>query len=1643
MNTDGGQQNFSIRLLNEQLRRDAQNSINQFNRIGTAATNAGTTVDRSMGSMSKSVTGAIRSMTNGVTTAMQEMAKNMVGITALLSSGAFLKSLFDESTAFTRQMKIVSTISDEVTNDLQGYKTQVLDLCREISVAPETAAAALYQINSASWLGADGMKVLEVSAKAAVGGVTETAVAADAITTIMNAYHLSAADADAVSDKLFTTVRLGKTTMDELGRSIAYVAPLAATYKISIDEILAAVAQLTKQGNSTQNAMTQISASITAVANELGDTAFENGLLSALEEIEKRSNGSNLALKAQLSNIRAVRGALGLTKENAAETAKMMDEIKNSAGAAETAFKKLNDSAGAETRKLRTNFLKELEGIGGGMNKTLAGLATHLNAAFESGSMQTMLSVLKDLIITYGIYKTLIITVTALNKVYKNVMSQVAYQKALAATQQKALNTQEALGAVITTNLKRAVIGLHNALKANFFAGYIAAIGLAAYGIYKFCTRTTEAEKATKRLQEATSKMTQEASDERRKVLELLTTLKTAKKNTDEYKAAKQKIIDQYGTYLSKITNEQGEITNLAEAYRILTNEINRAARARAMEDLNAEAASDLADSNKSTSERLKNWLGYQGVSDSDAALVAERILTSIRTTGALPAGIQQQYGLTANVVENALRERFMSQTGYAPEVREANANKAVAAWRSVTKGRTNLSDSEVTKLLGQAGYGAYASLLNSGELLYRRYAQSAMNSLLGNQRTYDNTIKQNELYTGMLTPDASMFEGIDADHFEDNLNYLKNTVLPKFTNGTYKSGAGVNFSFTGTKKQTFKTEEELRTFIQHMELELQNRQAAAALGTGGEGGGGEGGGGEAKTIAEQVAEMISQSKSETNADKLKQLKEKMKEMLDGGQIDITSQDYKDLTAAYKALKTRFPGSDGGSSSDTPEQRRAAATAAHQAELDLIDTQTRERIRAEQDAQFQVEQAQIDAMENSADKILKQRDLDYRRQQAELQREMEDAILEEIARQKTLFDAQEETADANAKRNGNKNYAKRTFNTGGLLATSTVGENGEVTQNYTAGQLLAQGTIGNVDTSVINEILRRYEGLFADMQTTHNNAWRRTTTDAMNEYLAQWGQGMEKRNAIIALATSRMAAAETEGERNSIFAQMQKDLSDFDIEANRKTAAISTLFDDMTEKTVADMKKIYEQGQKTLTFLTGGVWDADAGLELGISEETFNTLSKSPEQLERIRKALRQLKGEIDGTESGFKKLADGLKEVGDTKKFEKGLAKISEGMQTVMQVGGFLKDTLSQLGEAFGSDTLGDIAEGVGVAMDAMDSAMQGAQAGAAFGPWGAAAGAAIGLVSSLGSAIAKLHDAKHEKKIQQLQDQIEVLEQRYDDLGRSVEKAYSKDAKNIIEQQNTLLRQQKQLIQNQIAEEKSKKDSDESRIKEWEQQIRDIDNTIADNKEKAIDAIFGEDVKAAIDRFAEAYESMFDGGTTRARASKDLVKEMIKNMITEAMKADISEPMEKLRQMMLGFWSDEKITDWEKNQLEDYVDNMLEEQEAKWGWADGYFKDSTSQGSSKGGFTTMSQDSADELNGRFTALQMAGEQIKTTTIEINEQLKAVAARSIQTASAVEEIRGLQLIAVDHLETIRKHTANLAEMNDRLGKIEKYTSRI
>lgn len=555
--------------------------------------------------------------------------------------------------------------------------------------------------------------------------------------------------------------------------------------------------------------------------------------------------------------------------------------------------------------------------------------------------------------------------------------------------------------------------------------------------------------------------------------------------------------------------------------------------------------------------------------------------------------------------------------------------------------------------------------------------------------------------------------------------------------------------------------------------------------------------------------------------------------------------------------------------------------------------------------------------------------------------------------------------------------------------------------------------------------------------------------NAMNDYLAAYGNYYEKRNAIIEQGESRKVG-KNEWEQKSIDEETKRALSDLDIEANKSTSAISKLFDDMRQHTVADMRLIANEAERAFQFLQSGEWDENKGLEFGMTKETFDTLRKSPEELERIRKGIDNVRNSADQSETGFNKLANGLKKVFDagsnTKKLQDGLEEIRSGLSEVLSVAQFLSDTFSNLGEAFGSDTLSGIAEGINVAMDGLNSAMQGAEAGAklGLGPIGSAAGAAIGLVSSLASSIAKIHDAKNEKRIQKLQDQVDTLDRSYEKLGKSIEAAYGKSASSLIEDQNKLLEQQKVLIQNQIKEEQDKKNTDSDRIKEWENQIDEINNLISDNKEKAIDVIFGEDLKSAIDNFAETYADAWASGENRAKSAKDVVKQMMQQMVTESIKAAIksSNKMEEIRTKLQQFYADNVLSQWEQDYINNMAEQLQQEIDAQFGWADSLMGESstTEQKSTAEGFETMSQDTATELNGRFTALQLSGEEIKNQMISAVISLNSLLSVSTNSNSILNNILNQHVITNSYLEDIAKYTKLLIDIKSDIAQVNRNT---
>lgn len=292
------------------------------------------------------------------------------------------------SKEFEQSMREVQTISVAATEDFDGMSASVIGISQDIPNSANELSKALYQIVSAGYDGADGLKLLESAGKAAVGGVTDVETAADGLTTVLNAWQISASKVDDVSDKLFKTVKLGKTTFGELSNNIATVAPVAASMGVSMDEVLAAVASLTKQGTPTGVALTQIRSALVSMNEVLGESWTQSMTLQeGLQAISDKAGGSQTELTNMMGRIEAVNAVLGLTGANAQTAAADLSEITNSAGAAGDAFEKMAQSEVNQSKLLSNNIQAALKPLGDTLGNMGTDIAAFLNKAFKSGGL--------------------------------------------------------------------------------------------------------------------------------------------------------------------------------------------------------------------------------------------------------------------------------------------------------------------------------------------------------------------------------------------------------------------------------------------------------------------------------------------------------------------------------------------------------------------------------------------------------------------------------------------------------------------------------------------------------------------------------------------------------------------------------------------------------------------------------------------------------------------------------------------------------------------------------------------------------------------------------------------------------------------------------------------------------------------------------------------------------------------------------------------------------------------------------------------------------------------------------------------------------------------------------------------------------
>lgn len=382
---------------------------------------------------------------------------------------------------------------------------------------------------------------------------------------------------------------------------------------------------------------------------------------------------------------------------------------------------------------------------------------------------------------------------------------------------------------------------------------------------------------------------------------------------------------------------------------------------------------------------------------------------------------------------------------------------------------------------------------------------------------------------------------------------------------------------------------------------------------------------------------------------------------------------------------------------DEAELRKKLANEALQAELDY-------------------EQAVLDAKEDSYDKQFQLNDLNYRKELQKI-KEYNDQKLKEQADFITKFGKKalpEELTDKSIK----EQVAKKT---------------NQAQYNYEAADSKTEK-----------------QRLEADQQ-----AW--------NEYLKTYGDYEDKRLAIFNEYREKIGKAQTQGEKALLAGNRDKELQDLDQTLIEKSDLWVRLFDDASKHTTGYITETIKKVQQLIDYMKGveGV-----EIPIGFTPEQIESLKKDPEKVKEILKGLKTQVDELN-TRNPFNSLIQGFKDLKkagkDTEKQYTATNKIISGIQGVREVVGQLSTAFTDLGMN-SEDSLAKV-------MNVMDRTASMAQTGAQIaGPWGAAIGGAIGLATSLVSVLKG--KSKAQKDTEQLQDVTSKIETTNRSINRLLEK-------------------------------------------------------------------------------------------------------------------------------------------------------------------------------------------------------------------------------------------------------------------------------
>lgn len=1492
-----------------------------------------------------------------------------IGISAGIAFAQAAKGAYEFEKQFQQSMKEVATLSSGIKGSLTDYMNQVMEITREIPVLANDAAKALYQIVSAGHDGANGMKVLEVSAKAAIGGVTDTATAADGITTLLNAYKLDVSEAEKISDQLFTTVKLGKTSFGELGKSIAQVAPIAASYGVETDQVLAAVATLTKQGTPTAQAMTQIRASIIAVSKVLGDGTFDNRTYQeALAEVARQAGGSESELRELVPEVEAVNAVLGLTGINVKEAAGHLEEMQNATGAAEAAFKEMASSAENQMKLLGNNITAALRPMGEAILKEISSIATAFNNAFENGNAQEAMKTLGTLIVTltsaFVGYKGSIIAINAIKKIHISLLEMEKYEmllyrkaveagtiseNALTAAQVKQMATRRAM--VTTIKLHTATL-LKNAaaMLANPYVLAAAAAAALGYAIYKVVTAETEAERVQKRYNKLIEEQTRQLDELKSKTNSLVSVIQDENSTQyDKVKAYKQ-LQALMPTIFSNMDIETLKLMDHLSLNKQINNEINRRERIGAKTNL----------------------------------VLAQNELNSINSR-----------------LNKATKEQAES-----PSAQKAAVIQKIQEEKKIAEEELKVAQKRVDDILNIQKEAKEKAKPKELKIISLR---SNIDTLKSEITELKSLVEKEQEETNGWSPNAWL---LDAKQHQLSKKEKELKAL---------QGSGAS------KKVEIKTDKAFWT--------KQKDDATKALDS-----------------------IASSQKKQMDAGKFKGI--------DSAVVTAYKENVKKLKEAEKELKVY------DSSSKQDDQAHKLREEQEKYKL-LLDKQNREQQRMKEDSANELEQLEINKLKESSEKVLKQRELNHKLELQAIEREAEDKKLKVIEDARSAFDA-------------NPDNKGKSFNVDKFVKSEPVKKQFDAFDKIADAKTKTENTKYNRGDD-LKELLDKYQNFNRrrlnlekeyqeDEKILQDRMLKAKTEDEKNEIQELMDELVKRRKKGI------QEISKDEIEDSGIWKQLMGDVDALPTEELEKLLSDAEQLVNVTNLSTTDIKAMMNT-----------INNARQNL---ISRNPFKTLK---EEYEKYQKAIK--KGDKQGASTSWSNveqasesiknnisiLGTALSSLGNTFSSELG-----DGIQKAVDVisdGITAFEVFGKTGEKSAGDTvkgisgiIGIITTLVGTVMNAFDSTKAEQERNIEYqrrqeGYWDSINYQVERYLELLKEATANDYFEIAGKSLTTLE---EARKKAYEDIVKSMpvgdvdsttfglfQLLYYGKFSNKLTEQSFGGPQAKEIfdfinanggydLENKLISEEAiwamKNNAGIwSKLPEWMQQA--IDKFIELNDQaKELEGTLNEDLFQATSKSIE--EAILEGLKGGKRGIADFgedFEEIMRNSLLQSFVID------QLRGKAQEFYK--KYTLLADNDKDGKLDLTAEEiKDLRTDWND-IIKaateeaknidsiigsSSSSQESTKKGFAAASQDSIDELNGRFTALQIAGETSKEQLV-IQTGIQQIMAQRLELIynfnySSMTEMRDIIFDVMDILSDMKKDTAHLYFIRESLNKIESNT---